>query len=493
MIKSFGPSHYLIKNIFLFAFIQSFYFIFVGALSDFANPFDVVQSFSNEPFSPSPETIISGTSLEETYTHQRAYVKDWTFITYMAADNDLAPFARKNLKQQMEVGSTPHINIVTQLDTRIGRKVKITKRYYIEKNKLITTNQNDPHSQKMDSGLPETLIDCCRWAIQNFPARHYALVLWNHGTGIINVGKPRRTNPLHLFSYNPENNLLELDRTIPFLDFIEGVLFDDQRAICFDDSTGHYLSDHDLDKAFRHVCTNYLSNKKFDLVCFDACLMSMLEIANIFKDFAHFMVGSQEVELGTGYDYQEILSPFLTNTIDPQTFAQHIVASYEKTYQRITNDFTQSALNLEIVHLLEENVNAIGTLLIQSLKNQKNGTVKDAIKTSRHKLLCTHFDEPSYIDLYHFYSNLLINIKHFIFVNDQIGKKLKQELIQNLQQGLQLFSNIVISNTAGKNFKVAKGISIYFPERRIHNSYHHTKFAKNNEWYTFLTLFVPLS
>ena len=69
----------------------------------------------------------------------------------------------------------------------------------------------------MDSGNPETLIKFCRFAIKNFPADHYVLILWNHGTGIIDIGQYSAFNSSKLFRYNPDINMLELDRSMPFL------------------------------------------------------------------------------------------------------------------------------------------------------------------------------------------------------------------------------------------------------------------------------------
>ena len=436
----------------------------------------------------------SNTTIENipTYTEINKAVpkkKEWTFITYMSADNDLAPFARKNLKQQADVGSSAYINIVTQLDTRVAGNKKITKRYYIEKNKLIITNQNDPATQRMDSGSPQTLIDCCKWAIQQFPAHNYALILWNHGTGALDIGPKRTINPLPLFMLNPENNLIELDRSIPFFDFVQATLNIDQRAICFDDSTGHYLSNQDLDMALETICTTLLKGKKFSIICFDACLMSMIEVANITKKYAEYMTASQEVELGTGYDYRKILTPFLKQTLHKEVLAKHIVSAYEQAYSTITNDFTQSALNLSFIDALEANISHIATLLIQSLKLQKGTTVADAIRTSRHKLFCTHFDEPSYIDLHHFYTNLLANLKRFSFTNKQ-----EETIINRLQalllEGQKLITKTIVANAAGKNLARAQGISIYFPERRMHSSYQRTSFAKSNQWTAFLKLYL---
>ncbi len=421
-----------------------------------------------------------------TKNQRQPAIKDWTIITYMAADNDLAPFARRNLKQQADVGSNDRVNIVTQLDTRINGNIKVTKRYYIEPNKLIVMNQHDPISQKMDSGAPETLIDCCRWAIQNFPAHNYALILWNHGTGVIDIGKLRSINPLQLFSFNPSTNLIELDRNIPFLEFIQSI---PERGICFDDSTGHYLTNQDLDMALKEICTNFLHGKKFSCICFDACLMAMLEIANVIKNYSDFMIASQEIELGAGYDYKRMLTPLLTEPMNKATFAKHIVASYENVYSQITNDFTQSAINLLHIPALEQNINTVATLLIDSLKYQQGTTIKDAIKASRHKLLCTHFDEPSYLDLHHFYSNVLQNLKNFQYQHET-HRYLKDVLAKTLQEGMSLIKRTVIANATGKNLKLAHGISIYFPERGIHNSYHNTSFALSNQWIKFLITYL---
>lgn len=417
--------------------------------------------------------------------------KDWTFIIYMAADNDLAQFSRKNLIQAASVGSNNHINIVVHLDTKTPSHQKITKRYYVEKDKLILFSpENATSYPPMDSGDPHTLIDCCKWAISNFPAKKYALVLWNHGTGIIDIGRPRTINPSHLYNFNPVNNLLELDRSKEFFDYYMSQCPEDPKGVCFDDTTGHYITNQGLEEALRIVCTEYLGGKKFSIIAFDACLMSMLEIGTLLQEFSDLMVSSQEVELGPGYPYDKILEPFNRGTLDPISFANQIVAAYKEAYTRITHDFTQSALNLSNIHLLQKNVDNVAELLLAALKIQKSNAVDKAIRLSRHKMLCTHFDEPSYVDLQHFYSNLHDNIDSFEFVAPNSGEKIKAELKVAIKQGLSLISSIVLSNAVGKNLSKAGGISIYFPERRIHSSYPKTNFAKQTKWLTFLGTYL---
>ncbi|MGB8366810.1 MAG: clostripain-related cysteine peptidase, partial [Candidatus Babeliales bacterium] len=336
-------------------------------------------------------------------TRNRSEQKNWTIIIYIAADNDLRSFAARNIKQMASIGSNEFVNILVHLDIRITGNKKITRRYYVEKDKILHMNAHDASSQCMDSGNPKTLISCCEWAINNYPAYEYALFFWNHGTGIIDPGYGRLINPAELFTFNPETNKLELDRSLGFLDLIDNLdqnqfLRIDQKGICWDDTTGNYLTNYKLETALDTICRKILNGNKFSIIGFDACLMSMLETASLIKNYAHIMVGSQEVELGTGWNYAKVLSPFAYQSLEKNDFAKHIVQMYYKTYSMLTNDFTLSAINLNQIINLEKNLNSVAQLLLECLANQKKQSVSQAIKASRNRLICTHFDEPSYID-----------------------------------------------------------------------------------------------
>lgn len=436
-------------------------------------------------------TIYSIDSTNETSEIQfkKRNRKDWTFIIYIAADNDLRGFAARNIKQMAAIGSTNNINICVELHIRISGNKKITRRYYIEHNKILHVNADDPATQKLDSGDPKTLVGCCDWAIKNYPARNYALILWNHGTGICDPSSGRIINANELFTFNPIINKLELDRSIGFLDFIQQHDENDHtkdRGICWDDSTGNYLNNQKLDSALHTICSNHFGGGKFSIIGFDACLMSMLEVGNIVKKYAHIMVGSQEVELGYGWNYELALQPFKDGSLDRNALAQHLVHAYQKTYNKITNDFTLSAVNLDLINHLEQNVHHVAHLLLESLRKQKNDTVRSAIKTSHDRGVCTHFDEPSYVDLHHFYTNLERNLHSFSFVNESEGAHLRTNLHQLLTQGISLIQQCTIANTTGKNLSQAQGISIYLPESRIHHSYKKTNFATTNAWMQFL-------
>ncbi len=76
-------------------------------------------------------------------------------------------------------------------------------------------------------------------------------------------------------------------------------------------------------------------------------------------------------------------------------------------------------------------------------------------------------------------------------LEENVTNKQQLALLQKLlAEGLKLIENTVIENITCKNLPKARGISIYFPTRRIHNSYHKTLFAKNNRWPEFLETYL---
>jgi len=411
--------------------------------------------------------------------------KAWTFLVYVSGDNNLGPYLIKNIQQMALIGSNEFINIVVHVDMRAVGNKKISRRYYVEKNKL--TQVDNIQAPYMDSGDPETLISFCRWAIEDYPADDFMLVLSNHGTGPIDPPSGKVINPSELFFFNPLINKLELDRSVGFLELISSIE-KEQRGICWDDSTGNYLTNQKLDVALNTIYTECLFDKKFSIIGFDACLMSTIEMTALIKKYADIMVSSQEVELGTGWYYNQVLSPFQSGSIEKNMFAKHIVNEYAAAYTKITNDYTLSAIDLSKVDDLETNIHKVSNLLLECLKNQTSNSVKNTIKLCSSQSLCTHFDEPSYKDLDHFYSNLLEGLRKFNLTSQDLTKKITSQLKVLLEEGRLLIKESVIANAVGKNLRNAKGITIYLPKDRIHQSYRKTLFAENNHWMYLLTL-----
>lgn len=417
----------------------------------------------------------------------------WTFIVYMAADNDLHYFAWKNLKQMEFIGSNPNVSIVVQLNT--PGYLNPTKRYIIKKGRRLLVQDDDSPNQKLNSGIPSTLVNCVNWAVSHYPADNYALILWNHGTGAMDPVVARTINPCDLFYLNPTDNKLEVDRGASYLSLIcqeiqNTLKMENKRGICFDDTFKTYLSNHDLEAALHEISTKILGGKKLSLIGFDACLMSMVEIASICKRYAQYFVGSEEIEYGTGWRYDYVLEPFLQKTLSPKDFASHIVLSYEQAYQKLINDYTLSALDLSYTQQLEQNIHMVAHLLHEALLNQQNRSVSDIIRKCKSTQYCTCFDEPSYIDLGHFYQNLQQHVQYFLLKDPVTQRELQNKLQLYLQAGLDIFPYLVIENKVGQKLKKAQGLSIYFPEHAIAQSYLKSPFALQNNWCLLLSKYI---
>ncbi len=399
-----------------------------------------------------------------------------TIMVYIAADNDLFYFAWNNIKQ-LAKGANPNCNIIVFLnEPGIHKKTQI---YLIEKNRAVLLNKDN--KQKLDSGNPKTLIDFCTWVVQNFPADEYTLDLWNHGSGIDDRGY-RTFNPSALFILNPNNLMLDLDRTAyPFATYDT----ETPRGICFDETYKTYLDSQKLQYALDVICNKALGGQKLAILGMDACLMAMLEICDLAERYADILIASQEVELGPGWRYDKILAPLESNNLTRDDFARHIVQVYHETYSKITKDYTLSAVELAKIGPIKRNINDVAKMLIECLRHQSDNTVKATIDLCRSNI---GFEEPSYIDLYSFYGNLLNNLERFKF-QDLQKNHLKQQLRQLLIDGQATVKAAVLANTSGSNLTYANGISIYFPRQKMLTSYQRTEFAQNNQWATFISYF----
>lgn len=414
--------------------------------------------------------------------------KQWTVMIYIAADNDLEVFVNRNLKQMMRAGSNEHLNIITLVNMK-GQKEqrKISKTLFIEKNTQKLLAQASKAGQT-DSGDPETLINFCCDAIDRFPAEHYALFFWDHGTGVIDPFPLRRFATTEMFQFTPSNQVPN-----PGLNFFEeteeiATNKKPRKGVCFDDTTGSFLTEAKLQYALNEISTAKMGGRKFDIIGFDACLMAMVEIGSAVKNYAHLMVASQEVELGTGWDYKRIFLPFQEGRLAPIDFGKHIVDAYGKTYSFI-DDFTLSCINLDLIPVLEKKVQKI-FLLLQHGFSLPTQFVAELLHKSRFKYLCTHFEEPEYIDLGHFLENLLHNLNNVALSTDSATEIFKASLSASISEAVEVLNQAIVANIAGNFFPNATGISIYFPEHSVHRSYRHSYFASATNWFSLLTRYT---
>lgn len=387
--------------------------------------------------------------------------KKWNFIVYIAGNNNLHKYIIHNLCQMTQVGSNENISIFAQID-QVGKEN--IQRVKVEKDQIVVLEELKKNTQTA-SGTKDSLYSCFEWVLKKSPAEHNALILWNHGSGIMD---PHRWG-----------------RTVSLLDETGTEITDKLMGIAFNDTFCEYLTNTDLSETLDKIQKNLLHGKKIDLIGMDACNMAMLEVASQIKTHANYMVASQEVELGPGWNYERVLEIFKRTSPQPAELASHIVSSYEKEYLPYTHDYTQSAIDLKSLNSLEENVHTISGVLYKLLSGPSKDLVKKTLRSIRaSSQTSTWFYDNNYIDLHHFYLSLMAKVKRELF--SHLETKDYNNLIAALTRGTQLIRQTVINNCSGAYLPEASGVSIYFPHRNIHSSYEKTNFAQNNNWFSLL-------
>ncbi|MBY0353101.1 hypothetical protein K2W90_01935 [Candidatus Babeliales bacterium] len=443
---------------------------------------------TNNTFALTPPSIITKTKKTNDQIRQEAkQTKEWNIIVYMAANNNLHAFSIKNLQQMIHIGSNERINIVVQLD---GYRMEDVSRFYIEKdNPVLISSFN--HTAATISGTTQSLLEFVTWALETYPAKQQALVLWNHGSGIKDPhiwGKKIISHRDEFFFFNHQTCLLELNRHLLDHDFEEL----EERGIAFNDTFETYITNQELKDTLDTICTNALNNKKIDLLFFDACHMAMVEIGSQIKSAVHYMVGSEEIEPGGGHNYIYALEPFLHRSFSPAEFACHLVNAYEQEYINFNADYTQSAINLTAYESLEKLIKQI-TANLRNLLQQEPETLTQVLQSIRYsRRFTTEFGDPDYIDFCLFFQTL--EKKLSALLTDQPFTQAStikiSETVRLLQQSLTLMlEGIIIKNIAGLNLPYAQGLAIYFPRRSIDPYYRTTIFDQTTQWSEFLHTF----
>ena len=373
------------------------------------------------------------------------------------------------------VGSSDNLNILVQWRKHGSNDLW---RYKIDKNKASLEQQIKQNSYFYDNDV----IDFVRWSAKNYAAKHYALIFWNHGSGVLDPSWESlnqlflsyKHNPLS-YRYNPRTSML------PAL--TKGSCM--HRGIMFDEKNKMYISNKKLSDILGSITTDVLK-KKLDVFGMDACFMQMMGVIYPIRHYAKYCVASEEVELAHGWNYKQFLATLAEDEITPLQLAKNIVSTYEQFYKNKTHLYTQSAVKLDELDYLKENINLFVDAITKCCEIDKTNT-KHAIFVARKR--CVQFSSPQYIDLHSFYKELILQLDKLN--NKTTAKQLRtsndfENLKTQLINGTKIIEAIVVSQTASKRFQKTNGISIYFPRGQINNSYVITDFARDSRWLEFL-------
>ncbi|MEO0247550.1 MAG: clostripain-related cysteine peptidase [candidate division WOR-3 bacterium] len=378
-------------------------------------------------------TATSGGSTQPT-------IKEWTIMVYMNADNDLETYGIKDINE-MEYGggSNSYRNVIVQIDRHPGYDTSngnwtTCRRYYItndpsNSSTIVSTLIQDIGEVNM--GDPNTLVAFAQWAIQNYPAKKYFLVLWDHGDGW----------------YKSEG---------------ESPLF---RGVSVDMSSGNAqinVYNGELGSALSSI-KSYLG-RNIDIIGFDACLMGMIEVMDVCRNYANYFVGSEETEAADGWYYTGFLSTMNSNpTIAPADLAKAVVTS-------ATGLATLASVNLANIGTLVSYLNTFA----QELINARNAGYSSAISTARSNSKAFYITD--HIDLYMFANN--------IYNNTSLPSSLRNAAY-NVMTGI---TNAVLNYKNSSSYSSCRGIAIYYPASptRYNTNYNYLPISSSTKWDDFI-------
>ena len=254
----------------------------------------------------------------------------WTYMVYMAADNDLAAPGVEDIEEMEAAGSDPEVQVVIQAEFNpqefalrgCGASCANlpnfnTFRYLIgpTSGSVFGPNGSVTDIGNRDMTDPAQLREFVQWAKSAYPAERYALVLWNHGGGYRGLLQDITSSP------GSDMSLAELR------DALAG--------------TG-----------------------ELDLLNFDMCLMAGYETLVKLVGLAKVAVFSEENEPGDGDPYTEIIGAIQANpTVDAQVLGAVVVEAYHASYTGDASPTTKSAYDLASLAAFETALNALASTL----------------------------------------------------------------------------------------------------------------------------------
>ena len=361
---------------------------------------------------------------------------EWTVMVYLDSDNNLESAGINDINEMEMVGSTPDVNIVVQADRIPGYNISNndwtnTRRFHITQDSdPIQINSLFSDLGELNMGNPQTLIDFASWAITNYPAKKYLLVIWNHGGGF---RSPAYTT----------------------------------KDIAWDDTSGgDRITMPELEDALSVISAQMGGN--IDIVGMDACLMAMTEVAYQIKDYADILVTSEEIEPGDGWPYDIILAQLVSNPlVSSEQLAVDIVDEYIFSYPGY--NVTQSAVDLSYMDVLAGQLSNLAQTIKGDSTTPSNKYIAAAYN-SQYYSQSPYSLEKEFIDLYDFCNQLLVYSNSLEVKN----------IALNIQQTLNYA--VIKSGYSGGSLSGSKGLSIYFPYTTYNYYYNNTNFSQDTFW-----------
>jgi len=265
----------------------------------------------------------------------------WTWMIYLATHNNAADVGEESVARIRRTALSDDVRVLVQQSTLDG-----TTRHVIGASPEIAADLG-----QVDSGAPETLLDFIRWAAKTAPARRYALVLWSHGSGwspseMERLAQQEPTAVPVTAAELKQRGESDTAGQVFFSSSLSTLLSKptpSDRAIAFDDGSGHSLDTIELGSAIARAAREL--GRPIDLVGMNACQMSSAEVAYQLRGSAEVYVASQEDMPVQGWPYDDILPRLVAQPdLDAAALGALVVERYRDYFQSSALPWGQEGL-----------------------------------------------------------------------------------------------------------------------------------------------------
>jgi hypothetical protein len=362
--------------------------------------------------------------------------REWLVMVFINGVNDLGilGFANKSINDMEKVGSTDKVAVVVEygilgVDGSDARNLQFqrgSKTIYVTRDNDSGSITSSPFysSNDADMGSAANLVRFVKRAARRFPAKHTAVIIWNHGAGRL--------------------------------------------GIAYDDVTKNHMEVDQLGRALGQV--RQFLGRRIDVFATDACLMQMAGVAYEFKDAAEVIVGSEEVIPGDSYPYDAILGPLAANPgLNAEQLGALMVDAYGDYYR---DDVTLSALRASALPGFVGRLNR----WVEAVKADPRAFAAASSESAAD--VTKNFSMRDSKDLYDY----LANVNDLLLPTRSQAAKAATAELQNYIKG-----TLLIRDTGLPSMTNAHGVAAYIPTLRYNSAnYEKLIFARDSLWDDFL-------
>ena len=407
---------------------------------------------------------------------QEEKIADTTIMIYMCgADlesqmngNKPLGLATDDLKEILSVDGQPDdVNIIVETGgakrwrSDLGISAKEIGRYHVEDKKLV----KDDQLLKANMGNKRTFQSFLEWGLTEYPAKKTGVILWNHGGAL------------------------------------DGVCFDEIYA---NDS----LTDNEVVSALEGAFETVGRTEKLDWIGYDACLMSVQDIAEMNSKYFKYMVASEEAEVGEGWAYQswvddlyehksteEVLSAICDGFIKS---VDDMVDYYRRFGYDISNDQNLCVLNLENIGAYKDAIETLASDIkdvVTSNKTSFRNLMKN-VKNYADQLI----DSSDYYYYSYYYpsawfsnnGNGTYTLHGYFFYGtfdayDALTKMENSALLtdytEQIQAAKDALSDVILYNNRGNAAGESNGLCVAVPMEDYYNYFtYDSRYTNFNNW-----------